>query len=145
VKYSCEVEIKVPRSKVIELFDNPDNMTKWQPDLIAFERISGVPGQPNAKSRLTYRSGKREFELIETITVRNLPDEFSGTYESKLGVSTVRNRFLDNGAFTRWIVDTEFVGSGIMRILSLFMGVAIRHETLKVVQNFKAFAESHTR
>lgn len=145
MKYSCEVEINVPRSKVIELFDNPDHMPKWQPDLIRFEPISGVPGQPNAKSRLTYRSGKGEFEMIETVTERNLPDEFSGTYETKMGFTKMRNRFLDHGTSTRWIVDTEFVGSGIMKILCLFMGGVIRKQTLKVVQNFKAFAESHGR
>jgi len=58
--YSCEVEINVPRSKVIELFDNPGNMPKWQPDLIRFEPISGNPGHPNAKSLFIYRSGKGE-------------------------------------------------------------------------------------
>jgi len=142
MKFSCEVEINIPRSKVIELFDDPDNMPKWQPHLIRFKPISGNPGHPNAKSRLTYSSGKGEFELIETVTDRNLPDEFSGTYESKLGFTRIRNRFLDQGTSTRWIVDTEFVGSGIMKILSWFMGGAIRKQTSKVVQAFKAFAEA---
>ena len=145
MKYSCKVEVNTPRTKVIELFDNPDNLPKWQPDLIRFEPISGIPGHPGAKSRLTYRSGKGEFEMIETVTERNLPDEFAGTYETKMGISKIRNRFLDNGTSTRWIVDTEFVGSGIMKILSLIMGGVIRRQTLKVVQNFKAFAESHSR
>ena len=81
--------------------------------------------------------------MIETVTVRSLPDEFSGTYESKMGVSRIRNRFLDKGTSTRWIVDTEFAGSGIMKVLSLVMGGVIRKQTLKVVQGFKAFAESH--
>ncbi len=36
------VEIYVPRSKVIELFDNPDHMPKWQPDLVRSGPISGI-------------------------------------------------------------------------------------------------------
>jgi len=145
VKHSCDIEIEAPRSRVVALFDDPANLLKWQPDLIRFEPISGTPGHPNAKSRLVYRAGKGEFELIETVTVRNLPDEFSGTYQSKMGVTRIRNRFIDNGPTTRWIVDTEFTGSGIMRILSLVMGGMMRAQTLKVVQAFKAFAESNAR
>ncbi len=142
MKHSCDIEINAPRSRVVCLFDNPANLVKWQPDLIKFEPISGTPGQPNAKSRLVYRAGKGEFELIETITVRNLPDEFSGTYESKMGTTKIRNRFIDNGATTRWIVDTEFTGSGMMKALSLLMGGVMRAQTVKVVQAFKGFAES---
>jgi len=142
MKHSCDIEINAPRSKVVALFDNPANLVKWQPDLLKFEPISGTPGQPNAKSRLVYRAGEGEFELIETITVRNLPDEFSGTYESKMGTTKIRNRFIDNGATTRWIVDTEFTGSGMMKALSLLMGGVMRAQTEKVVQAFKGFAES---
>ena len=143
VKHSCDIEINAPRSRVVALFDNPANLVKWQPDLIKFEPISGTPGQPGAKSRLVYRAGKGELELIETITLRNLPEEFSGTYESKMGVTRISNRFIDNGPTTRWIVDTEFTGSGIMRLLSGVMDGVMRAQTLKVVQAFKTFAESN--
>ena len=71
MKYTLSTTINLPRSKVIELFDNPDNMSKWQPELQSFEHISGEPGEPGAKSRLKYKMGKREVEMIETITARN--------------------------------------------------------------------------
>jgi hypothetical protein len=144
MKYSCELEIKLPRTRVIELFDNPDNLSKWQPGLLRFEPLSGTPGQPHAKSKLTYRQGKGEFVLIETITVRDLPEEFSGTYESKLGTSTVRNRFVESGTSTRWLLDTEFQGVGIMKLLAPLMSGAIRKETLKMGKAFKIFAESQS-
>jgi polyketide cyclase/dehydrase/lipid transport protein len=142
VKHSYDIEIKAPRSKVVALFDDPANLLKWQPDLIRFEPISGTPGHPGAQSRLVYRAGKGEFELIETVTLRSLPDEFSGTYESKMGMTRIRNRFIDNGATTRWIVDTEFTGSGIMKLASGLMGGMMRAQTLKVLNAFKAFAEA---
>ena len=143
MKHSCDIEINAPRTRVIALFDDPTNLPKWQPDLIRFEPISGTPGQPDAKSRLVYRAGKGELELIETITLRNLPDEFSGTYESKMGMTRISNRFIDNGPTTRWIVDTEFTGSGIMRVLSGVMGGVMRAQTMKILLAFKAFAESN--
>ena len=142
VTYSCDVEIGLPRSRVIELFDDPDNLLKWQPDLIRFEPLSGTPGRPGATSRLTYRAGKGELEMIETITERDLQDVFSGTYKTKMGVTEIRNRFIDRGNTTRWIVDTEYKASGMMKILSPFLRGVIRKQTQTVVDNFKAFAES---
>ena len=48
MKYTVETEIDQPIEKVIELFDNPDNMQYWMDGLISFEHLSGTPGQPGA-------------------------------------------------------------------------------------------------
>ena len=113
MKYSCEVTIAKPRDKVIELFDNSDNMARWQQGLQSYEHISGEPGQPGAKMRLNYDMNGRKVEMVETITSRNFPDEFSGTYEAKGVMNWVTNRFYEEGADkTRWVLDTEFKFSG---------------------------------
>ena len=52
MKYQNEIEIDLPVNKVVELFDNPENLKRWMPGLQSFEHISGTPGQPGAKSRL---------------------------------------------------------------------------------------------
>jgi len=83
VRYSVTVDINLPRDKVIELFDNPDNMSKWQEGLVSFKHVSGVAGEKGAISELLYKMGKREIAMIETITERSLPDRFCGTYEAK--------------------------------------------------------------
>ena len=83
MKYTAEVEINQPLKKVVELFDNPDNMKNWMEGLQSFETISGTPGQEGAKAKMHFKMGKREIEMIETITKRNLPEEFTGTYEAK--------------------------------------------------------------
>ena len=80
MKYTVETEINLPIARVVELFDDPENLKHWQPGLLSFEPISGTPGQPGAKSKLKYKMGKRDIEMVETISVRNFPDEFSGTY-----------------------------------------------------------------
>lgn len=142
MKYTFEMEIDRPRHKVVELFDNPENLLKWMPDLIRFEPVSGVPGQVDAKSRLVFRAGAGEFEMVETVTARNLPEELSGVYETKMGVSRITNRFLESGGKTRWIADTDFQGSGAMKLLAVAMGGAIRAQTEKMMRRFKEFAES---
>ncbi len=62
-------------------------MYKWMNGLEKFEPISGNPGQVGAKSKLTFKMKNRKMEMIEAIRVKDLPREFSGTYEMK--VSTI--------------------------------------------------------
>ena len=67
MKYSVEVSINKNRGEVWRLFDNVENLYKWQPTLKEFNLESGEPRKPGAKSRLKYLESKREIEMIETI------------------------------------------------------------------------------
>ena len=143
MKYSLTIDLELSRERVIELFDNPDNLSKWQPDLISFEHMSGTAGQAGAKSKLLYKMGKREIEMIETVTVRNLPDEFSGTYEAKGVWNSVANYFsVISGSRTKWTMETEFKFGGFMKIVAFLMPFAFKKVSLKHMTQFKAFAES---
>lgn len=143
MKYSHEIVIDLPRERVIELFDNPDNMAKWQEGFVSFEHVSGNPGHPRAKSRLLYKMGKREVEMIETITVRKLPQEFSGTYEAKGVWNEVQNFFHEEGiGKTRWVTENEFQFKGFMKIIAFFMPGAFKKQSYKYMEDFKKFAES---
>lgn len=146
MKYTNEVEINKPLEEVIRLFDNPDNLSKWMEGLQSFEHISGTPGQPGAKSKLKFKVGKREMVLIETVTVRNLPKEFTGTYESensKGALNIVRNEFVKlSPAKTKYISESEFQYKGFMAIIAVLMKGAFKKQSLKYITNFKNFAES---
>ncbi|MEM7512913.1 MAG: SRPBCC family protein [Bacteroidota bacterium] len=145
MKYTCEIDLALPISKVIELFDNPDNMSKWQPGLISFEHLSGEPGQPGAKSKLLYDMNGREMEMIETIDERNLPSHFSGTYTTKGVTNHMRNEFISTGSTkTKWKSHNIFKFSGFMAIMSLFMKGAFSKQTQKYMVQFKAFAEGES-
>ena len=144
MKYTLEIIINKPRSKVIELFDNQDNIKKWQPGLQRFEHLSGDPGQEGAKSKLWYTMGGRDVEMIETITKRNLPDEFHGTYEAPNVFNIIKNRFveIDSGT-TKWIAENEFQMSGfMMKMMGLLMPGAFRKQSAYYLNLFKQFAES---
>jgi carbon monoxide dehydrogenase subunit G len=143
MKYSNEVVIQLPVARVVELFDNPDNMRHWQPGLVSFEHVSGTPGQPGAKSRLRYKMGKRDIEMIETVTQRDLPHTFSGTYEAKGVFNIVSNHFeaLPDGS-TRYVSDSEFQFKGLMmKLIGLLMPGAFKKQSQKYLDDFKAFAE----
>ena len=142
MKYTVEAEIDLPINRVIELFDSPDNMKKWMQGLQSFELLSGTPGQPGAKSRLRFKMGKREIEMIETVTVRNLPHEFSGTYEVKSVFNIVRNNFIPlSENRTKYVSEQEFQLKGIMKLLGLLFPGAFKKQSLKYLADFKDFAE----
>jgi len=143
MKYTIETTIDLPLDTVIALFDNQENMKHWQPELQSFEHLSGDPGQVGAKSRLLYKMGKREVEMIETITVRNLPDEFSGTYEANGVLNIQKNIFKEENGKTHWISECEFRMSGFMKIMGWFMPGAFKKQSRKYMDQFKAFAENH--
>ena len=144
MKYTNEVEINQPLDKVIELFDNPDNLDKWQPGFVSFESLGGTPGQPGAKSKLKYKVGRREIEMIETITERNLPHSFHGTYETKGMQSDLRNFFTETApGKTKWRSETESKLSGMMKLIGWLMPSAFKKQSQKYLDMFKTFAENN--
>jgi carbon monoxide dehydrogenase subunit G len=143
MKYEFEIEVNQPRSKVIELFDNPDNMKKWQPGFISFEHLQGEAGQPGAKSKVKYKMGKSDIEMIETIVMRNLPDEFSGTYETAGMWNKVENFFSEiSPTKTKWKSINEFRASGVTKLIVWFMPGAFKKQTLQYMHLFKKFCEN---
>lgn len=146
MKYTSEITIDLPRARVIDLFDDPNNLARWQEGLKSFEHISGSPGQPGAKSRLLFDINGRELEMIETVTSRDLPDEFSGTYDAKNVHNIVRNFFYEDGPNrTRWVTENEFQFHGIMKIVALFFGGSFKKQTAAFGKAFKKFAEEEAK
>lgn len=142
MKFRTSITIDLPRERMAKLFDDPSTMKEWQPTLISFEPISGTPGQLGAKSRLRYRMSGREIEMIETITKRDLPGEFCGTYETKGVWNEVRNTFEEAGpSQTLWHSDNEFRMQGFMKLMAFLMPGAFKKESARIQERFKVWAE----
>lgn len=143
MKYKISIDIDLPVERVIELFDNPENMKEWQPGLISFEPVSGTPGQPGAKSKLRYIMGNKEVEMIETILTRDLPKEFSGTYEAQGVYNKIVNNFIPlSESKTRWEAENEFRFAGMMKVIAFLMPGAFKKQSMKYLELFKEFAEN---
>lgn len=146
MKYTTSIEINRPIDEVVAAFDNPDNLPKWMPGLKSFTHLSGEPGQPGAKSSLVFMRGNREMEMIETITVRNLPKQFSGVYEAPGVFNQVDGSFeaIDENR-TLYTQDQTFIASGIKGLPIKIMGIvakgAFKKESMKYLENFKALCE----
>lgn len=144
--YTVAVEINLPRDRVIELFDDPENLPKWQTGLQSFEHLSGEPGQEGAKSKLVFLNGRHRIELVETITERALPDEFNGTYAWAGGQNTLVNRFIAVGPeTTRWESTCAYAFTSIpLKLMAALAPGVFRRQNQKFLDNFKAFAESQS-
>ena len=142
MKYTTKIVVDVPREEFIKKMDNLENMKHWQQGLIGYEQLSTNPGQEGARMSLRYKMGKREMNLVETIIKRNLPDELYMTYDTK-GVHNIqKNHFKEEGDQTPWVSETEFQFSGFgMKLMAFFMPGAFKKQSLKYMQDFKAFAE----
>ncbi len=144
MKFTTEIEINQPIERVIDLFDNAENMDKWMDGLQSFEHLSGTPGQVGAKAKLRFKMGKREIEMIETVTVRNLPHEFSGTYEADGVFNIVKNKFIKlSDTKTMYITENEFQFKGFMKIIAFLMPGAFKKQSIKLLNDFKRFAENY--
>ncbi len=147
MRYRLELEINLPRERVIELFLDPENLSKWQPDLVSFETIgNGDPREVGAKSRQIHRMGNREVESIETITVHNPPEEFAATYEADGVWNLIENRFIEvSESHTKWILQSECKFSNVfMRLLASVAPGMFKKQALTFMEQFKAFAEGQS-
>jgi len=146
MEFTNEITVNVPRSRFIELFDDPENLKLWQPGLLSFEAVSGTPGEPGATSRLLYKQGRGTMEMVETVTHRELPDAFDGTYDAKGVHNICKNEFHDvDGTATRWVAHNTFEFSGFMKLVGLLFGSMFPRQNLKTMNEFKAFAEAQAQ
>jgi len=143
MKYSNEVTIKASLNKVVELFENEDNLPKWQEGFVSAEILEGQRGKAGLVSRLRYKMGKRDIEMIETVLEWNLPHKFTANYKAKGVDNIVENSFeaIDDHT-TRYFTNNEFKFKGIMKLMGLLMPGAFKKQSQKYLNDFKKFVEN---
>ncbi|ASS49949.1 MAG: hypothetical protein A3D31_10255 [Candidatus Fluviicola riflensis] len=146
MRYTVSIDINAPLDEVITRFDDPEKMKEWMTGLVSFETIEGEPGQVGAKSKLVFKMGKRDMEMIETITERNLPERFAGYYEVKGVYNEVGNGFEAVGEnITRYTSDQFFKFKGGMKIIGFLFPKMFKKQSMKYLEDFKTFVERDYR
>lgn len=144
MKYVEHMFIERSRDRVVALFDDPNNLAKWQTGLVSMTHLSGTPGQKGAKSRLIYRMGSRTIEMIETIEDNALPNRFIATYEAEGMWNRNESHFeeTDDGN-TEWLMLCEFQPSSLfLRLLATFLPGTFKKQTRLNMDAFRDFAEN---
>ncbi len=142
MKYSKEIIIDLPREEVISKMEKPENFKYWQKGFISYKHISGTPGKEGSRSKLKYKMGNREIEMIECIEKNNLPNELHTTYDAK-GVYNIQKNYFEEETknATRWISYNEFQFSGFMKLIGSLMPGMFKKQSYQYMKDFKTFAE----
>ena len=143
MKYYTEIELDLSCKRVIEIFDNPDNMQHWMQGLISFEHESGERGYPGAVSKFVFKRGSGEIVIKETIEVRDELKEFTGIYTTDGVWNRSQNLFTELGPEkTLWRQNNEFRCEGLMmKFMTTFLPFMFTREGKSQMKSFKAFAE----
>ncbi len=143
MKFALAITINLPRERVLEIFDDHDNVTKWQPNLVSRELLEGKLGYPGCRTRMVFNTLGQRIEMLETVISRDLPDEFRAEYSSNGVLNTARNIFIaQTPETTRWISENVFTFSGLKGVALKRVPEALyKSQTRSVMMEFKRYAE----
>ncbi|MGH1366194.1 MAG: SRPBCC family protein [Calditrichia bacterium] len=144
MKYTCTVEIDLPRDKAAKLWADESNFKEWQDGFISIERLSGDAEAEGTKSRILLKQGKGQMELIETIIHSNLPEEKKAFYEHIHMDNTQTTTFeAITATRTRCISEVEYTKfkSFIPKVMAFLFPGVFKSQSQKWLDQFKAFAE----
>lgn len=143
MKIRTEVIIDADRRSVWRLFDDPENMKRWQPNLKSWTRIEGERGHPGSVAELIYDENGRDIRMIECVTERREPDFMAGSYASDFGNAIIVNHFEEvSDGQTRWVAYWNYTFKGVFRLLSPLLRGSMRKRLDDDLQRFKLFVES---
>lgn len=143
MKLKFEQIIDADQDTVWAAFDNPDNMHRWQQNFQSFTPVSGTPGEVGAISEVVFEEKGRKIVMQETITERREPDFLAGVYEAENGTTLIVNHFepVDDNQ-TRWTTWCNFNFRGVMKVLAIFIGSAVRKRIEGDMERFKLMVET---
>jgi len=146
MKYTSEIIIDRSREEVIRKLDNPENMKHWQRGLISYTLLEGTPSEENAKMELSYKMGKRDMVMTETIIKNDFPEEFHANYDAKGVHNEQRNYFHElEPNKTKWVSESEFEFQGFgMKFMAFLMPGLFKKQSMKYLNDFKNYVENGT-
>lgn len=147
MEYTQDIEIALPRARVIELFLDPAHLPKWQKGFISIEPLEGEPGAQGSTAKLTFQRGRSgTMELHEKITTRNLPEEFHAVYEAKGVENLSESHFVELDSHrTKWVTRNVFEFSGFMKVIGFVFAKSFPKQSMEYLVAFKNFAEAEGR
>lgn len=144
MKMRTEITIDADRETVWREFDNPDNLSKWQPTLKSFTHQTGTPGEPGAVSEVVYDEKGRDVVMIETVTEKRKPDFMAGLYDSAWSNAIIVNHFEAVGNNrTRWVFYANHQFKGFFKIIGWIFRKSLLGRTENYMQRFKLLVESN--
>lgn len=145
MEFKNTIKINAPQEFVSSYIRRTEYFNQWQDDFQSATLLSGVKDQQGAKTKLTYKFGKSDMELVETIRENNLPHYFEALYEHKHMDNTMLSTFEDAGdnttLYTTHVDYIKLKGIMIKIMVRLFSG-KFKKGPEKWMQQFKTLVET---
>ncbi len=144
MKFSGALNIEKPQAQVAEFFADPNYLGEYQDGFQKKELVSGEAGQEGTVSKLYYKYGKHDMELIETVTKNDLPRSFEAFYEHKHMDNTMKVSFIpidENN--TRYEYEFEYTRMNwvMPKLMAILFPGVYRKQGEKWMWQFKEFVE----
>ncbi|MFD2824771.1 SRPBCC family protein [Lacinutrix iliipiscaria] len=141
MKFTCSTDINAPRDKVVSIFLNPEKQHHFQDGFISKELLSGTLNTVGAQSKMTYK----KLELLETIQINKLPNEFQGLYEHKHTTNTMNVKFIPlSDEKTRYVSEIHYIkfNGFIINLMVKLFPKLFKNQVNKWMFQFKRYVES---
>ncbi len=145
MEFRNQIKIDAPQEFVASYIRRSEYFDKWQDDFQSATLLSGEQDTVGAKTRLLYKFGKSDMELIETIRDNNLPHFFEALYEHKHMDNTMLSTFEDAGDNTTiYTTHVDYIElKGIMiKIMTKLFSSKFKKGPEKWMRQFKTLVES---
>jgi hypothetical protein len=145
MNFSNSVIINKSIKEVIMLFDNPNHLYHWQPDIEIKEIIEGRLGQVGTKMKLRFTNPFMNLDMVETIAAKQYPQMQQSIYESDGVINTVTNTFESiNENSTKYTSSSRIEFTNVMmQMMSLMVGSMFESQSKKYLKGFKEFCEAY--
>lgn len=142
MEYTRSTTVPGDRTAVAALFVDTATWAEWQPSLLSIDVLEGTPPATGARSRLTFRRGRRgTMVMTETIEHSELPERWSVVYEVAGVHNVCDTRFEQLDARTTLIEQRNvFRFTGFMRVVGALFARSFPAETQRSLDAFRVFA-----
>jgi len=144
MKYKGSIDICKPQDKVAEMFVDPDYLKEYQDGFQKKVLVKGQIGKEGAVSKMFYKYGKQDMELIETIAKNNLPDSFEAFYHHKHMDNTMKCKFVPLGDNkTRYEYEFEYtrINWVMPKLLAILNPGMFKKQGEKWIKQFEEFVK----
>ena len=138
MKFQVEIDIDLPRHKVLEYYTNTQNLRYWFDGFRSLTCLSDAPCEVGAKYELKFSVGNMNIQVTETIKRNDLPEELWLVEESDGLTNLLKNFFVElDDDKTKWVIISNYEGEFLPQIGPS----AFKKKTVKFMESFKDFVE----
>ncbi|MCH3883091.1 MULTISPECIES: SRPBCC family protein [Tenacibaculum] len=141
-KYTAEIEVNKPIEEVFALFDNPEALKDWMPEVQSIKPIEVRAGKIGSSYKMLIESQGQTMEMTEKIMSHVLNEKMTFQFDSDQMIKTDDFNFIANGNKTKIVQHcTVEAKSYIMSCMFPYFKSALQTQSVSYMNRFKELAE----